>query len=144
MFVVDTNVLLNAVNSGAAQHQVARDQLRTWLSGGTRVVFTWGILYEFLRVATHRAVFPHPLRFDEALSYVEALLTNPRVEVLAETPAHAGLLRGACDDLPALAGSRFHDLHTAIVMREHGLSEIRTWDADFHRFPWIRPVSPDA
>ncbi len=35
-----------------------------------------------------------------------------------------------------------HDLHTAALMREHGISRICTRDYDFHRFPFISVFDP--
>ncbi|HEY6577991.1 MAG TPA: hypothetical protein VIY09_01590 [Rhizomicrobium sp.] len=35
---------------------------------------------------------------------------------------------------PHLAGNLLHDTHTAILMREHGISRIRTRDTDFNQF----------
>ena len=37
-----------------------------------------------------------------------------------------------------------HDLHTATLMREHGVSEIRTADADFHQFAFLDVINPLA
>jgi predicted nucleic acid-binding protein len=68
VFVVDTNVLLYVGNSQSPRHGVARGLRESWLSGPHALYVTWGIVYEFLRVATHRAVFPRPLTFLEALS----------------------------------------------------------------------------
>jgi predicted nucleic acid-binding protein len=35
-----------------------------------------------------------------------------------------------------------HDLHTAVLMREHGISRIVTRDADFRRFRFLDVVDP--
>ncbi len=144
MFVVDANVLLHAANSGSPHHRKARAALLEWLDGPYAFHLTWGIVYEFLRVATHRAVFARPLSFEEALAFLEFVTGNPRVEMLTNDVTHSDTLRRAVKDVPALTGSRFHDLHTALLMRENGLEDIRTEDTDFHRFPWVRPTNPFA
>ncbi len=145
MFAVDTNLLLYAVNSAAPQYPKARARLAEWLAGGEDVLLTWGIVYEFLAVATHRAVFPHPLSFAQAWALLDPILSNPRVRVLtASGDDHVELLRSAVDEVPTVTGSLFQDLHTALLMRGEGIAEIRTSDADFHRFPWLRPVDPLA
>ena len=41
-------------------------------------------------------------------------------------------------------GNLVHDAHTAILMHEHGIREIYTRDADFHRFSFLRVVDPLA
>lgn len=144
MLVVDANVLLHAVNTASPHHARARERLAQWSAVPGQIGLTWSIVYEFLRVATHPAVFPKPLRFADAWSFVDALLSQARARVLVATDDHASLLAGAAAELPDAAGSRFHDLHTALLMREHGVAEIQTADTDFHRFPWVRAVNPLA
>jgi hypothetical protein len=38
----------------------------------------------------------------------------------------------------------FHDAHTAILMREHGIRRIVTRDTDYHRFGFLEPIDPMA
>jgi predicted nucleic acid-binding protein len=40
------------------------------------------------------------------------------------------------------ARSWIHDLHTAALMREHGIPEIHTADVDSHQFPFLRAINP--
>jgi len=44
--------------------------------------------------------------------------------------------------VPHLRGNLMHDVHTAVLMREHGIRRIYTRDTDFHRFPFIEPLDP--
>ena len=45
-------------------------------------------------------------------------------------------------ELPDLRGNLMHDLHTAVLMRAHGISRICTRDAGFRRFPFLMVVDP--
>jgi len=45
-------------------------------------------------------------------------------------------------ELPGLGGNLMHDLHTTVLMCEHGVSRIRTRDAHFRRFPLLTVVDP--
>ena len=64
MFVVDASLLIYAAMFDAPQHERARSWLAA-CAGGSRPWFaTWSNCYEFLRVTTHRAIYPHPLSFD--------------------------------------------------------------------------------
>ena len=45
-------------------------------------------------------------------------------------------------EMPEVGGNLFHDLHTAVLMREHGVSRICTRDTDSHRFPFVSVVDP--
>ena len=56
MFVVDTNVLLYAADESSPFHRRCRKLLESWRKQASAWYVTWGICYEFLRVATH----PHP------------------------------------------------------------------------------------
>jgi predicted nucleic acid-binding protein len=40
------------------------------------------------------------------------------------------------------AGNHVSDGHIVALMREHGIDEIVTFDADFHRFEGVRVVTP--
>ena len=45
-------------------------------------------------------------------------------------------------ELPDLRGNVMHDLHTAVLMREHGVSRICTRDSDFRHFPFLTIIDP--
>jgi len=58
------------------------------------------------------------------------------------TDRHALVLDEVVASQPRLPGNPVHDLHIATLMKEHGVSEIRTADADFHQFEFLRVVNP--
>ena len=142
MFVVDTNVLLHAVNPDSPDHDRAKAAIETWRRGERSGFLTWGIVYEFLRVSTHRAVFPKPLKLTTARSWIAMLLAGSTCGLLVETERHAEVLAELAGRHARVAGNLVHDLHTATLMREHGVSEIWTADMDFHQFPFLRVVDP--
>ena len=45
-------------------------------------------------------------------------------------------------ELPDIRGDQMHEMHTAVLMREHRVSRIWTRDTDFHRFPFLTVVDP--
>ena len=142
MFVIDTNLLLYAVNPDARDHAAAHALLEEWRAGDRPWFLTWGIAYEFLRVSTHPAVFPTPLELGTAREWLRILLACPVAAVLVETERHAQVLTDVVGLHPRLAGNVVHDLHTAVIMREHGIPEIRTADTDFHQFTFLKVVNP--
>jgi uncharacterized protein len=142
MFVVDTNLLLHAVNPDSADHVRARALLEEWRAGDESWFLTWGIIYEFLRVGTHASVFPTPLDLPSARGWIAALLRNASCGVLVETDRHAEVLEEVTGLHPRVSGNLVHDLHTAVLMKEHGIPEIRTADTDFHQFHFLRVVNP--
>jgi uncharacterized protein len=144
MFIVDTNVLLYAVRSGAPEHAVCARKLEQWRKGTLPWHLTWGIVYEFLRVATHPRVFERPLTGKQAWGFIDALLESPGLSILVPTGRHAATLASVLADTPDLAGNIWHDAETAALMREHGIRRIYTRDTDFFRFRFLEPLDPLA
>lgn len=142
MFVVDTNILLYAVNPDSADHETARSSLESWRAQERSWFLTWGIVYEFLRVSTHPGVFHKPLDLSEAHEWLRILLATPGVDVLVETERHGEVLGELVAAHPRLKGNLLLDFHTAAVMREHGMTEIRTADSDFRQFGFLNVVNP--
>ena len=142
MLVVDTSVLLYASNTTSRFHPPCRDWLERQRRRPDAWYLTWSIVYEFLRVSTHPRVLPRPWTVAAAWEFVAALLLSPGIGILVATDRHADVARGVFLELPHLAGNIVHDAHTAILMREHGIKQICTLDADFSRFPFLEVVDP--
>lgn len=144
MFVVDTNILLYAADRRAAEHGRCRKLVESWRAQTAAWYLTWGVVYEFLRVSTHPAVFANPWTAAQAWGFIEALLASPGLGVLVETERHAAVAAEVIGNTSLLAGNIVHDAHTAILMREHGIRRIYTRDTDFHRFTFLDVVDPLA
>ena len=144
MFLVDTNILVHSADAESPFHARCRESLEEWRSRSAAWFLTWPVLYEFLRVTTHSRVLRKPWSLREAWSFVDALLTSPGLTVLSATDRHAAVSRATIAEMPHLAGNLLHDLHTAVLMREHGIRVIYTRDADFHRFTFLEVVDPVA
>ena len=142
MFAVDTNVFIYAVHSGAEEHERCRSLVETWRLDPLPWATTWSVFYEFLRVSTHPRVFSSPLTIADAWSFVHALLASPGLQVLVEGQRHAQVAATTFAELPELRGNLTHDAHTAILLREHGITQIYTRDTDFHRFPFLEVMDP--
>jgi len=95
-----------------------------------------------LRVATHQRVYPQPWTASAAHAFLEALLLSPGARLLTPAARHAEVLAASVADVPEARGNLLHDLHTAVLMREHGVSRIVTRDRDFHRFGFLDVVDP--
>ncbi len=142
MFVVDTNVLLYAADADSEAHETCRELLERWRGQPSPWFLTWSVCYEFLRVSTHPRVYRRPRSAAEALGFLDALLRTPGLTVLKPTDRHETVLHQTLEELPDLRGNVMHDLHTAVLMREHGISQIYTRDTDFHRFPFLTVLDP--
>ncbi len=142
MFVVDANVLVYAANVAASEHAACRALLESASRGRAPWFLTWPILFEFLRIVTHRRVLERPRPLAEAWSFLEALFASPSLRLLRPSRRHAEVARQTFGELPDLRGNVLHDAHTAILMREHGVAAIYTRDTDFHRFPFLDVLDP--
>jgi toxin-antitoxin system PIN domain toxin len=142
VFLVDSNVLLYAVNRGAREHRRCRELIERWRRDPLPWAVSWAILYEFLRAGTDPRLFPHPLSSRQAWSFVDSLLVSPSLQVLAPGPRHREVARRTFAELGDLRGRIARHAATAILMREHGVATIWTRDTDFHRFPFLDVVDP--
>jgi uncharacterized protein len=139
--LIDTNILLYAANEDAEEHRAAVTFLRAAADSGSRWFLAEGIVYEFLRVATHSRVFPRPLSWLEALEFLHPFFAHPDITILSAAENHWRLL----SDLSTLvrpAGNLFFDVRTVVLMREHGIRRIFTADTDFLQFPDIEVINP--
>lgn len=142
MLAVDTNVLVYAADADSPFHEPCRRWLLNQRTRPDAWYTTWPIIYEFLRVTTHPRVMRRPWSAAEGWRFVAGLLASPGLGLLAPTERHADVASEVVREYPHLAGNLFHDAHTAILMREHGVRRICTRDADFNRFKFLDVIDP--
>ena len=144
MFVVDTNILVYALNKASEEHAVCTRLLEGWRAMPSAWYSTWNVLYEFLRVTTHPRVFTAPIEARTAWEFLESLIAAPGFSLLVEGPRHAEVAQVTLKEVKGIRGNILYDAHTAILMREHGIRRIYTRDTDFHRFPFLEVIDPLA
>lgn len=135
MQLVDANVLLNATNADAREHEAARTWLQAALRGRRSVGFAWSVLLAFLRVGTS-TVFRAPLSVEDATGVMEDWLTAANAVVVHPTDRHLDLLRGLLSET-GTAANLTSDAHLAALAIEYG-AEIVTFDRDFGRFAGLK------
>lgn len=140
MFVVDTNVLLQAASKEFPNHKQIKTLLEAFRNRTLLWHSTWGIFYEFLRVSTHHAVFEKPLSARQAWDFLKNIFTSPSFSMLTETKNHDAIVESLIHQEPK--GNLWHDAHTVALMMENGIQDIYTFDTDFHRFKTVRVMSP--
>ena len=74
---------------------------------------------ERVRVAMVPGVYRAPWSIGDAWDFLTSLLASRGFEFLTPTPRHASVLAQTLAELPDVRGNRFHDLHTAVAMREN-------------------------
>ena len=142
MFAVDTNVLLYASDRSFPEHPRCRALIESWRAQDVPWYLTWNVVYEYLRVVTHPRVLRSPWTIAAAWGFVEALRASPALTLLRPTERHGLVAAETLREVPALRGNLLHDVHTAVILREHGVRCIYTRDSDFARFPFLEPIDP--
>lgn len=139
MVIVDTNVLLYAINTDAKQHAAAYRWLTGALGGSDTVGFSWVVLLGFVRIATHPAIMPKPLTAAQAFAAVDAWLDAPGAVVVQTTARHRHILRGLLVRAGA-AGNLVTDAHIAAIAVDLGAA-VASFDRDFARFD-VEVITP--
>jgi toxin-antitoxin system PIN domain toxin len=138
--LVDTNVLVYAVNRSAKQHRAAHGWLVGALDGNESIGFAWTALLGFLRLTTNPRVFATPLQLVDATALVEFWLGQRPSTIVEPTARHVPILRS----LLAGAGTGanlVNDAHLAALALEHDAT-IVSFDRDFQRFEGVRSRLP--
>lgn len=135
MILPDVNVLLHAVNTGAAQHAVAGEALTSAYQKGP-VAMCWPALLGFLRLATRPGILPRPLTVEQGLGVMRAWLEQPGTVLIQPTPQHAGVLASMLLGA-GRGGPLVSDAHLATLAIEHGAT-ILSFDGEFARFAGLR------
>src|SRR5947207_13345446 len=140
MKIVDTNVLLNAVNEELSHHLPARAWLETALSGREAVGFAWITLVAFLRIGTRPGAFRDRFSISDAFDLVHGWLAARPSITVHPTVRHFEIVRGLLEPL-GTAGDLVNDAHLAALAVEHGATLV-TFDRDFGRFRGVRVEEP--
>jgi toxin-antitoxin system PIN domain toxin len=140
--IIDANILLYAANQDSEEHTAAAAFLRAAAVSPEQWFLTEGIVYEFLRVSTHAKVFPRPLDWQEALTFLRPFLESSHFIILTADERHWSLLDEILPSLTHPSGNLFFDIRTVVLMREHGIREIYTTDTDFLQFSQIKAINP--
>jgi uncharacterized protein len=140
MTLVDTNILLYAVDASAAHHVAAKRWLDAQLTSGARTGFAWVALMAFIRITTNPRVYASPLTVGAALDRVQAWVEHPSSSVLMPGRRHLGILRALLEPR-GTAANLTTDAHLAALAIEHD-AVICSADRDFARFEGLRWKNP--
>jgi len=82
------------------------------------------------------------MQAPQALDFLGNLFSADELNILTPTDRHFDVLKAIVNELGRPAGNLFHDIHTATLMREHGVREIVTADTDFLPFRFLVVSNP--
>ena len=127
----DVNVLVAAARSDHPHHAVARVWLEETLAGaesGTVCTLMPMVLARFLRLVTSSKIFKRPTPIDEAIGFIDALLSLSGVQ-LAELGPEWKRLRQLCLD-KKLSGNDLPDAWLVAAVAQRG-EHLVSFDRDF-------------
>ena len=142
MILVDTNVLIYAVNRAAPQHRRVFAWWEAALNGNEPIGLAWVATLGFLRVSTNRKANPQSISSDEAIAQIDEWLSYPNLRLVLETPDHWAVLRELVRET-GMSGNRTTDAHLAALAISHNAT-LASCDTDFGRFRRLRWVNPAA
>jgi predicted nucleic acid-binding protein len=82
-------------------------------------------------------MFPRPFSISSAHGFLKPLLESSTCVVLSETEEHQRVFEQSIGEVRRVSGNVLHDLHIAVVVREHGVKDILTRDRDFNALTWV-------
>lgn len=129
----DVNVLIAASRSDHPHHATAYacvDEAVAACADGATLILMPMVVASFLRLVTNSRIFVHPTRVEDAVSFLDSLLTLPGVE-MGTLGAEWPMLRRLCVERK-LAANDIPDAWLAAAVIQLG-EHLVTFDADFKK-----------
>jgi len=137
--LIDTNILIYAIDETTAQHARARAFVEHAINSDEVIALPWAVLTDVLRVLTH-AKRPIPIPAELVVAAIDRWLERPNVVTLEPGREHWRILRELVAMVPA-TGNLVPDAHLAALAIENG-AELCSADTDFSRFPRLKWTDP--
>ncbi len=140
-FALDVNILLYASDTNSPFFNQAKTFIGDCIAKRDLFYLGWPTVMGYLRIATHAAVFEHPLSPEEAMANIESLLNLPHARILSEEEGFWEIYREVTAEVPT-RGNLVPDSHLAALLRQHGVKTLFTHDRDFLKFPFLDVRDP--
>jgi len=133
--VLDTNVLVYALDVDAPQHAASRALLEAASDPSVTLYVTSQILCELYSIITNPRRVAVPSSSTEALGTIADILAHPGIQVLP-TPARAVAGWMSLLQRRPVTGGDIFDLKIVATMLANGINRIYTFNSDdFNAFP---------
>ena len=140
-FSFDVNILLYASDNTSPYFKRANSFIESCMTQQEVFCLGWPTVMSYLRIATHPAVFSHPLSPEEAMANIETLLNLPHARFLSEEERFWDAYRATTAEAPT-RGNLVPDAHLAALLRHHGVKILYTNDRDFLKFSFLDVRNP--
>ena len=139
--LIDTNILVYAVNSSDPHHKACASVVRRAFAGTLEAVVFPQVLREFYSVVTSARLSQKPLTPEAAITQVEDFQTA--IELMhPNAKCHAEWLNISRQIQPN--GATTFDVSLIAQMKVHGIDHVCTVNAADFDFPGIFTVSPNT
>jgi len=134
--LVDSNILIYAINSSSPKHRMAQEFLQTQANN---IVIAHQNIFESLRLLTHKK-FPNPMLSSNAIRAINAIAEHCQV-VAADQGAHHIAL--ALIQKHNLVGDKVFDAYLAATALSVGINTVATDNTkDFSDFEGLILINP--
>lgn len=141
---VDVNVLMYVFNRSSSHHETAKSYLVNELKSGQRIILFPSVVSGFFHVATDRRIMTTPASPEQALDFMEQLLTSTLVTI-KDPGTHVWPVFRKMIAKYQPRGAEVTDVFLAAAAIEGGLEWV-SYDRGFARFSeltWKNPTDPD-
>ena len=143
MIAVDAGILVLAANRHAPGHVRAAELLESLANGEAPWALPWPAVHEFLGFVTHPHAVARVLSAQGAWAFIATLAEAPVMRFVGPTARHAE----TCSEVLALADDAAAagldpSFATAVVLREHGIREVRSTDPGLKRWRFLDVRDP--
>ena len=132
MQMPDVNVLIYAHRQESPEHQRYADWLTKLARGPEPFGISELVLHGFLRLVTSPRILSPPSTQEQALRFIDALLSLPSCNLMRPGPQHWSIFRELCGSM-RLKGPLIADAVHAALAIESGCEWVSA-DTDFARF----------
>ena len=140
--VLDSNILVYAVEGGAPQHANSRALIEAARDPATALYLTSQVLCEFYSIVTNPRRVAIPRSPAEAIDAISALLSLPGIRVLPTTARAVEGWLALLQRHPVTGGDVF-DLQLVATMQANDVQRIYTFNTgDFEVFPELTVTAP--
>ena len=130
---IDANVLIEASNTVSLRQPRLQKAIGRALAGNEPVYLFWAVVMAYLRVSTHRSLFPAPLTIEEAHANIGQFAESGNVVFAGERTGFWALYQSVAI-AARVRGGLVHDAHIVALMLQHEVRTIWTRDRDFRHF----------
>jgi uncharacterized protein len=142
MIIVDTNLLIYAVNESSPFHLPTKTWLEQAINGSEEIGLPEMVLLGVVRIITQARIVQTAVSAKTAVEVVRAWLAQPNVRLLLSTPRSFEASLNLMAEI-GVAGNLSTDAHIAALALLHN-AQVATVDTDFQRFPQLKWFNPLA